>query len=97
MEIRSKKKYRIASDLCKEFGFNPIWFDKDQKFDYEFKYGMYLQVVRCQSIIGAQAYKALFYTVKMRQFYIDDEICDALVNHPDFKQQKARWFARYHR
>jgi hypothetical protein len=55
---------------------------------------MYLQVVRCQSILGAQVFKALFYSVVMRSFYIDDEICDALVSHPDFKQAKAKWFER---
>lgn len=55
---------------------------------------MYLQVTRCQSIIGAQVFKSLFYIVTMRQFYIDDDICDALVSHPDFKQAKASWFQR---
>ncbi len=92
MEIRVKKKYRVAADLCKEFGFQKIWFDEDEKFDETFKYGMYLQVVRCQSILGAQVYKALFYTRVMKRFYIDNEICDALVSHSDFRRQKANWF-----
>lgn len=59
-----------------------------------FRYGMHLQVIRCQSIMGAQVFKSLFYTLVMKHFCIDDEICDALVSHSDFKQSKMKWFER---
>jgi hypothetical protein len=96
VEIFSKKKYRVTADLCNKYGFQERFFDRIGGWNEESEYGLYLQVNRLESILGAQVYKALFYILTIRYFYIDDEICDALVSHSSLKQQKAEWFERHY-
>jgi hypothetical protein len=71
------------------------------KITPELIYGLSLHTRRCQSIIGAQVFRTMFYLFKIG-FKMDDEIADAMVDHEDkiefiqelyyswYRQQKNR-------
>ncbi len=94
MEAFCKKKYRLASDLCYTFGFSEKFFRSD--FNYECIYGLSLHVRRCQTIVGAQFFRAKFFLDKL-DFYMDDEIADALASDEDGKAVISSMFSQMYR
>lgn len=77
-----KKKYRRVSDLCYTYGFNEVFFAPFGGYTAEGEYGLYLNVNRCKSIVGAQVYRSLLY-MNDHNFMYDEGIVDSLASNDE--------------
>lgn len=93
MEIHCKKKFRVTADLCNTFGFSEHFFRKHGGYSAEAEYGLYLNLRRCQSIIGGQFFRAKFFLDKLGTFYMDDELADSLSPDDESKQITLELFS----